>query len=642
MKPEDFLQMEFNQSPQKPYLNVTPVKKNTNTNIFLQKYAYSTPKENLSKDIFRNSNSRNKKNEISEQDDFQEIFGDQGKIQDGVNYNDISDCEYFPLGNKLYDNEQIQNIQRKLIKKQNEVTSYSKQQSDVFFDSPSNIFSSPQISNEKNLKLIGLGKYTNNENNSETKQENLEQQFPKQVVFDPFSQKRIVQNSYRIQQNNINHEHFRQNNQQNNIQQNQRFSENNNNNLNHNQIQQQQKEQAHNEQLRGSFNEVQQQLYNLETQKKKYNYHLGVRNQLFLDTVYKFPQKNKILQNKEDDYQFSEQKMLFQNRIQFCVQAESDSSGEQQYCSCFKANQVCGNQCICKDCCNFEGNELRDLRLQEKEKVEQRQIKKLDRLQKWQKEIEKYEKLQKHVQCYLKFFKIFLNYRKNSYKGFKENKRADKNNEIQQKKDKIQQNLNVLLEQSLKKQGERIFCTCRKSKCKKKYCECLKANLKCTDQCKCTECLNNIEHDNIENEDESQSLSQQENQHQQQNYNNKEQKSLNLKNQLLQNQNLSSKDEQEVAIQYIKNTLFKKIKIDQDEFQIQQELGGQQNSRQAFKQIDNVNYKENILKRQNQQYSIDNSNYDNYSNVMLFQNVNNNDLKQESQNNDTNFNVHFY
>ena len=35
-----------------------------------------------------------------------------------------------------------------------------------------------------------------------------------------------------------------------------------------------------------------------------------------------------------------------------------------------------------------------------------------------------------------------------------------------------------------------IFCTCSKSGCNKKYCECFKANLKCNIKCRCVNCLN--------------------------------------------------------------------------------------------------------------------------------------------------------
>ena len=40
-------------------------------------------------------------------------------------------------------------------------------------------------------------------------------------------------------------------------------------------------------------------------------------------------------------------------------------------------------------------------------------------------------------------------------------------------------------------ENEEIFCTCIKSNCNKKYCECYKSNKKCSDKCKCSNCLNN-------------------------------------------------------------------------------------------------------------------------------------------------------
>ena len=37
---------------------------------------------------------------------------------------------------------------------------------------------------------------------------------------------------------------------------------------------------------------------------------------------------------------------------------------------------------------------------------------------------------------------------------------------------------------------EEIFCTCTKSNCNKKYCECFKFGKKCNDKCRCSNCLN--------------------------------------------------------------------------------------------------------------------------------------------------------
>jgi hypothetical protein len=41
-------------------------------------------------------------------------------------------------------------------------------------------------------------------------------------------------------------------------------------------------------------------------------------------------------------------------------------------------------------------------------------------------------------------------------------------------------------------ENEIIFCTCAKSNCNKKYCECYKSGKKCNDKCRCVNCLNNI------------------------------------------------------------------------------------------------------------------------------------------------------
>ena len=41
-------------------------------------------------------------------------------------------------------------------------------------------------------------------------------------------------------------------------------------------------------------------------------------------------------------------------------------------------------------------------------------------------------------------------------------------------------------------ENEKIFCTCTKSNCVKKYCECYKSGKKCRDKCRCVNCLNNM------------------------------------------------------------------------------------------------------------------------------------------------------
>ena len=48
-------------------------------------------------------------------------------------------------------------------------------------------------------------------------------------------------------------------------------------------------------------------------------------------------------------------------------------------------------------------------------------------------------------------------------------------------------------------ENEEVFCTCTKSNCTKKYCECYKSGKKCSDKCRCTNCLNNYPIFNIKN-----------------------------------------------------------------------------------------------------------------------------------------------
>ena len=39
-------------------------------------------------------------------------------------------------------------------------------------------------------------------------------------------------------------------------------------------------------------------------------------------------------------------------------------------------------------------------------------------------------------------------------------------------------------------ESDQVFCTCTKSNCNKKYCECYKSNQKCNDKCRCVNCRN--------------------------------------------------------------------------------------------------------------------------------------------------------
>ena len=72
----------------------------------------------------------------------------------------------------------------------------------------------------------------------------------------------------------------------------------------------------------------------------------------------------------------------------------------------------------------------------------------------------------------------------------------NKNQEIsQENKENISNNIN--------KESKTIFCTCSKSGCNKKYCDCYKENQKCNIKCRCINCLNvedNLEKSNNDNE----------------------------------------------------------------------------------------------------------------------------------------------
>lgn len=41
-------------------------------------------------------------------------------------------------------------------------------------------------------------------------------------------------------------------------------------------------------------------------------------------------------------------------------------------------------------------------------------------------------------------------------------------------------------------------CTCKRSMCQKRYCECFNAGLKCTEFCECKECQNGHPHSHEE------------------------------------------------------------------------------------------------------------------------------------------------
>ena len=72
-------------------------------------------------------------------------------------------------------------------------------------------------------------------------------------------------------------------------------------------------------------------------------------------------------------------------------------------------------------------------------------------------------------------------------------------NEIEIKKsfNEVKDKNPVAMKFYLNEESSTIGCNCTKSNCLKKYCECFKANLKCTDNCRCRECDNRINDNNF-------------------------------------------------------------------------------------------------------------------------------------------------
>ena len=60
---------------------------------------------------------------------------------------------------------------------------------------------------------------------------------------------------------------------------------------------------------------------------------------------------------------------------------------------------------------------------------------------------------------------------------------------------------------SLNKDSKAIFCTCSKSGCNKKYCDCYKENKKCNIKCRCINCLNAEESNEKSNNDSEKIIS---------------------------------------------------------------------------------------------------------------------------------------
>ena len=57
-------------------------------------------------------------------------------------------------------------------------------------------------------------------------------------------------------------------------------------------------------------------------------------------------------------------------------------------------------------------------------------------------------------------------------------------------------------QEKINENTEVITCTCTKSNCNKKYCECYKAGKQCNYNCRCLNCANKLHKDNDDNEEE--------------------------------------------------------------------------------------------------------------------------------------------
>ncbi|CAD8188732.1 unnamed protein product [Paramecium octaurelia] len=113
------------------------------------------------------------------------------------------------------------------------------------------------------------------------------------------------------------------------------------------------------------------------------------------------------------------------------------------YCECFANNWVCSQSCNCQDCKN-----------------------RIDNPQERSKAIE--EALLRNPDAFAQCFQ----------------QKSQTQFSVQQQdkplKEPTKENSNIT----------RKGCNCKKSGCKKKYCECYSQNLKCSDLCKCEQCLN--------------------------------------------------------------------------------------------------------------------------------------------------------
>ena len=104
------------------------------------------------------------------------------------------------------------------------------------------------------------------------------------------------------------------------------------------------------------------------------------------------------------------------------------------------------------------------------------------------------------TKCMKKYCECFANNKscKNCACADCKNKNEDNNGD---NKENIVNNNSNNINMSNTKEVKTVFCTCSKSGCNKKYCECYKEGLKCNIKCRCINCLNMEDHQEKSNND---------------------------------------------------------------------------------------------------------------------------------------------